>query len=135
MRENLKRSLLLALTTITLLLASGCSGSTQPTMSAEEYKAYRESFISRYDVLSLMQYSYQKTNVYGGVQDVDVCYAFTYVDGSGELHEVEGFQHLEYGLTKIQIGDADQYVIDKYGETHRYLYLTEDTLKNMRHKE
>ena len=104
----------------------------QATMTPEEYRAYRESFISRYEVLSVFQYPYQRTNAYGGVQGIDVCYAFTYVDGSGTLHSVERFQHLEHGLTKIQIGEADQYVIDRWGEDHRYLCLTEETLKSMR---
>lgn len=104
----------------------------QVKMTPEEYQAYRESFISRYEVLSVFQYPYQRTNAYGGVQGIDICYAFTYIDGSGTLHSVERFQHLEYGLTKIRIGEADQYVIDRWGEEHRYLCLTEETLQSMR---
>lgn len=50
------------------------------------------------------------------------------------LKSVKDFQHFEYGLTKVCIGDEDKYVVDEYGETRRYLYLTKDTLKYMSKK-
>ena len=111
---------------VVLCLILLCSCSVE--ISDEEYAAYRESCISRYEVCSVTQYIDTRTNRFGGIIDRSLCYAFTYLDQDGTLKTVEDFQNLEYGLTKVCIGESNQYVIDEYGETKEYLYLTRDTL-------
>ena len=78
-----------------------------------------------------MQYVKVRTNNLGGVKGSDLCYAFTYIDGNGNLKTIDDFQHYEYGLTKVCIGDTNKYVVDTYGETIQYLYLTRDTLQSI----
>lgn len=121
----------LALTVcIGCIVLTGCDEVSDP-MSAEEWAAYRESLVHEYEVCSVMQYIKVNTNNFGGITSRDLCYAFTYIDGGGVLQTEYNFEHLEYGLTKVCIGDTDKYVVDNYGETTRYLYLTKETLKSL----
>ena len=112
---------------ICFVLFCSCSAD----MSDEEYAAYRESCISRYEVCSVIQYIDTRTNSFGKIIDRSLCYAFTYIDKDGTLKTVEGFENLEYGLTEVCIGESNQYVIDEYGEIKEYLYLTRDTLASI----
>lgn len=99
-----------------------------PKMTEEEMAAYREKHINRYEVCSVSQYIKPITNQFGGVERTEMCYAFSYIDGSGALHTVNDFRNIPYGLQKLRIGDKNQYVVDSTGETIRYLYLTKDTM-------
>lgn len=100
-----------------------------------EEKAQREANISRYEVVSAFRYIKVETNQFGGVTGTDVCYAFEYIDSSGKLHSIKGFENLEYGLTKVIIGDSDMYIVDKNGiDTYQYLQLTKETLENIENK-
>ena len=109
------------------------------SLPADEKAAYdaqlaaeREKNIYRYDVVSVSQYIETKTNNWGGVIDTDVCYHFQFLQGD-DLKSVDGFQHLEYGLTKVIVGDKNMYIVDKNGfDEYRYLQLTEETLKTMK---
>lgn len=118
------KKILVFLISLMLVLVGGCS---EP-MTEEEREAYRASCIHSYDVLSVFQYASPVTNKMGGVVRTDVRYAFTYIDDNGNLQSVDGFRHLEYGLTKVCYGENDKYVVDSYGENMRYLYLSKETL-------
>ena len=94
--------------------------------------AKREERIQRYEVFSVSQYVRNETNQFGAITDTDICYAFSYIAGNN-LQHVDGFEHLDYGLTKVIIGDKDMYIVDTNGaDTHRYLQLTKETLKNIK---
>ena len=84
-----------------------------------------------YEVVGVAKYARVKTNAMGGVLNTDICYAFEYIDGNGNLKSVDDFEHLEYGLTKVVVGDTDAYIINTNGEDTRTLQLTKETLKNI----
>ena len=90
-----------------------------------------ESRICKYEVTSVHIYEKPICTNMGAVIDTDICYAFTYIDGS-TLRCVEDFQHLEYGLTKIVLGDKDLYIVNNNGQATRTLQLTKETLKNIK---
>ena len=93
-------------------------------------EAEYEARIERYDVVSVYIYAKQNTTNFGAITSTDVCYAFTY-DANGSLKSVEDFKHLEYGLTKVTLGDKDTYIINNNGETTRILQLTKATLSKL----
>jgi hypothetical protein len=95
----------------------------------QKQQAY-ESRIKRYEIASVHKYVKNVTNNFGGVVRTEVCYSFTYIDGNNLCH-VDNFQHFEYGLTKVILGDKDLYIINNNGETTRTLQLTKETLANM----
>lgn len=97
-----------------------------------EKEAEYNSRISRYKVLSVSQYVRTDTNNFGGIVDTEICYTFTYLDSNGNVKQVDNFQHLEYGLTKITVGDTNQYIVNANGETTRTLQLTKETLANIK---
>ena len=99
-----------------------------------EEQARREANITEYEVVSVFRYIENRTNQFGGITDTNICYAFEYVDASGKLHSVNGFENLEHGLTKVVIGDKNMYIVDKNGEEHQHLQLTKETLKEMKSK-
>ena len=109
------------------------------SLSPEELAAYeaeqeaeRQNNIHRYEIISVSQYVKNVTNGFGGVVRTEVCYTFCYLD-NGVLKQVDDFSHLEYGLTKLVIGDKDMYIIDTNGaDDYKYLQLTEETLKNIK---
>ena len=109
------------------------------SLSAEEKMVYdmeqerkREANIHRYEVVSVSQYIRTETNQFGGVIGTDVCYTFQYLQGD-KLKSVDGFEHLEYGLTKVIVGDKNMYIVDTNGiDDYRYLQLTKETLQNMK---
>ena len=90
-----------------------------------------ESRIQRYEVVSVHKYTKNTTNNFGGIIRTEVCYSFTYVSGD-KLCSVDDFKHLEYGLTKVTIGDSDLYIINNNGETTSTLQLTKETLANIK---
>lgn len=96
----------------------------------ERAAAYQAN-IHTYEVVGVAKYVRTKTNTMGGVLDTDICYAFEYIDGNGNLKSVADFEHLEYGLTKVVIGDTDAYIINTNGEDTRTLQLTKETLKTI----
>lgn len=105
------------------------------SLSPEELKEYkqqkekeRQSYIKKYDVVSVNKY----TEVTGNIWDTDtnICYSFSYIQGK-TLKHVDDFEHCEYGLYKVTIGNKNQYIIDTYGETTYYLQLTKETLANL----
>lgn len=110
----------------------GCEAvkEAQEPMTQEEYAEYIARRYKHYEVCSVFQYTEVHTNNYGGVTGTDVCYSFTYLDGSGNLKTISSFEHLEYGLTKVCVGEVDEYVVDKTKDI-RYLYLTKETLSKL----
>ena len=80
------------------------------------------------------QYIFTKTNNFGAVLDQKLKYCFTYIGDDGQLHQFDDFEHTEYGLWKVCIGDENKYVVKDGFNTYRWLYLTEETFKNMRCK-
>lgn len=89
-----------------------------------------ESRIQRYEVVSVHKYTKNITNNFGGIVRTKVCYSFTYIDGD-RLHTIDNFQHLDYGLTKVAVGDSDLYIVNNNGSTIRTLQLTKETLANI----
>lgn len=101
------------------------------SLSVEEQAIEKEKYIKRYEVLNVHKYIQTQTNRYGGVTGSEICYTFQYVDDSG-LKTVDNFRDLEYGLTRVIIGDENMYIIDDFNtDTYRYLQLTEETLRNL----
>lgn len=109
------------------------------SLSAEEKAEYnaeqarkREANIYRYEVVGVSKYVKTETNHFGAVTDTDICYEFQYISGNSLKH-VSDFEHLEYGLTKVIIGDKDMYIVDKNSiDTYRYLQLTKETLASLK---
>lgn len=104
------------------------------SLSAEEQATEREKYIEKYEVLNIHKYIQQETNKYGGVVGSKICYTFQYID-EGELKTIDNFKDIEYGLTHVVIGDENVYIIDNFklfkSDTHYYLQLTEETLRNL----
>lgn len=108
-------------------------GEPAKAMSDEEFEAYLDSITREYKVVSVYQYMDVETNIYGGIIDQDIKYGFTYIGDDGQLHEFDDFEHTEYGLWKICIGDENKYVVRDVGlDTYRWLILTSDTFENMK---
>ena len=102
-------------------------------MTEEERAAYEASRTREYKVVSVYQYTKTITNRYGGIISQNTNYCFTYIGNDGQLHQFEDFYHTEYGLFKLRIGDENKYVVKEDGfDTYRFLYLTEETLVNMK---
>ena len=117
--------ILLALT----VCLTGCN--LQP-MTEEKRAAYEASKWHEYQVVSVYQYmKVTKTNCFGAVLDQELRYCFTYVGDDGQLHEFDDYEHTEYGLWKVCIGNENKYVVKDGFDTYRWLYLTEETFKNM----
>lgn len=100
-------------------------------MTEEERAAYEASRTHEYQVISVYQYIDTQTNNFGGVIDQSLKYCFTYIGDDGQLHQFDGFEHLEEGLWKVCIGNENKYVVKEGFDTYRWLYLTEETLINM----
>lgn len=98
----------------------GCMASTsEPQKTTERHE---------YEVLSVFQYMYPETNGYGGIYGVKMLYCFTYLDENGNL--CGDSCRIQNG--EVCIGDENKYVIEKGStDTYKWLYLTEDTLKNI----
>jgi hypothetical protein len=97
----------------------------------QEREAEYQANIYTYEVVGVSKYVRVETNSRGGIMDTDICYTFQYIDANGELKHVDDFEHLEYGLTKVVIGDTDAYIVNTNGEDIRTLQLTKETLKNI----
>lgn len=111
-----------------MLCLVGCN--SEP-LTEEEKQAIEESRWHEYQVVSVYQYIATQTNNFGAVIDQELRYCFTYIGDDGQLHEFEDFEHTEYGLWKICIGDENKYIVRDGVDTYRWLYLTEETFKNM----
>lgn len=122
---------LLCILLVLLVCLNGCS--FEP-MTEEERVAYEASKLHEYQVISVYQYISTRTNRFGAVLDEELKYCFTYMDDNGQLHQFDDFEHTEYGLWKVCIGDENKYVVKDGFDTYRWLYLTEDTFKNMSFK-
>lgn len=119
---------LLCILLVLLVCLNGCS--LEP-MTKEERTAYEASKLHEYQVVSVCQYMSTRTNNFGKVLDQELKYCFTYIGDDGQLHQFEDFEHTEYGLWKVCIGSQNKYVVKDGIDTYRWLYLTEDTFKNM----
>lgn len=127
----MKKYLLIFLIAVSTILTA-C---TYEPMTDEEWAAYEASKWHEYPVVSVYQYmKITKTNYFGAVLDQELRYCFTYIGDDGQLHQFDDFEHTEYGLWKICIGDENKYVVKDGVDTYRWLYLTEETLKNMTSK-
>lgn len=116
-----------------LLTVSVClTGCNSESMTEEEQATYEASRWHEYHVVSVYQYmKVTKTNYFGAVLNQELRYCFTYIGDDGQLYEFDDFEHTEYGLWKICIGDENKYVVKEGFDTYRWLYLTEETFKNM----
>ena len=124
----MKKYILGILLALTVYL-TGCN--SQP-MTEEERAAYEASKWHEYQVVSVYRYmKVTKTNYFGAVLDQELRYCFTYIGDDGQLHEVDDYEHTEYGLWKVCIGDENKYVVKDGFDIYRWLYLTEETFKNM----
>lgn len=119
--------------TILIMLMICLTGCDTEPMTEEEWAAYEASRTHEYKVVSVHQYmTVTKRNYFGKPMREELRYCFTYIGDDGQLHEFEGFEHTEYGLWKVCIGDEDKYVVKEDFDTYMWLYLTEETLKNMK---
>lgn len=116
---------------IIFILSVCLAGCKSETMTEEERVVYEESKYHEYQVVSVYQYMSTRTNNFGAVLDKELKYCFTYIGDDGQLHQFNDFEHTEYGLYKVCIGDENKYVVKDGFDTYRWLYLTEDTFKNM----
>lgn len=85
-----------------------------------------ESNIYTYEVLSVQSYIRTRTNNFGGVRGTDLCYAFTYTDGT-RLYTEDDFQNLPNGYTKVTLGDKNLYIINRNSSSSYTLQLTKET--------
>lgn len=123
----MKKYILGLLLTLIICL-TGCNSES---MTEEERAAYEASKWHEYQVVSVYQYmKITKTNYFGAVLDQELRYCFTYIGDDGQLHDFDDFEHTEYGLWKVCIGDENKYVVKDGIDTYRWLYLTEETFKN-----
>ena len=123
---------ILSILIMVMLCLVGCN--SEP-MTEEERAAYEASRTHEYKVVSVYQYmKVTKTNYFGAPLSQELRYCFTYIGDDGQLHEFEDFEHTEYGLWKICIGDENKYIVRDGFDTYRWLYLTEETLNNMPNK-
>lgn len=83
-----------------------------------------------YEVVSVSQYIVTETNQFGGVVDKSLKYCFTYIGNDGQFHQVDDFEHTEYGLWKVRVGDTNKYVICD-ADGRKTLYLTKETLADI----
>lgn len=95
----------------------------------EQREKVRQSRIYRYDVVGVTKYA-EVSSYNMHRTKTKICYSFSYIQGD-TLKHVDGFEHCEYGLYKVIIGDKDQYIIDTNGETVYYLQLTKETLSKI----
>lgn len=117
---------------VVMILACLCLTGCKLSMTEEERAAYIASHTYEYKVVSAYQYMKPVTNNFGGVIRYESKYCFTYVDGNGQLHEFEDFEHTNYGLWKVCIGNENKYVVQDSGiDTYRWLYLTEETFNSI----
>lgn len=118
MKKILTKTTTLVIITVLICTLVGCATEKEPAKPKV------------YDIISVSQYVKTTTNNFGGVINQKPVYTFTYIDGSGELRIVDDFENLEYGLTKVKVGESNQYVVEDKGlDTYRTLYLTKETLK------
>ena len=122
------KKLLIGILIVLMFCLTGCD--FEP-MTEEERAAYEASRTHEYRVVSVYQYIDTQTNNFGGVIDQSLKYCFTYIGDDGQLHQFDGFEHLEEGLWKVCIGNENKYVVKEGFDTYRWLYLTEETFKNM----
>lgn len=120
---------------ILLALTVYLTGCNSEPITEEERAAIEASRWHEYQVVSVYQYmKVTKTNYFGSVLDQELRYCFTYIGDDGQLHEFDDYEHTEYGLWKVCIGDENKYVVKDGFDTYRWLYLTEETFKNMTSK-
>lgn len=83
---------------------------------------------TEYEVCSVMEYTQNVTNQYGGITKTYSCYSFTYIDNNGDVQTIDDFQNNPYGYTHLKISKSNKYVIDG---SDKYLYLTKETLNSL----
>lgn len=117
---------------ILLVLMTSLTGCNSEPLIKEEQAAYEASKWHEYQVVSVYQYmKATKTNYFGAILDQELRYCFTYIGDDGQLHEFDDYEHTEYGLWKVCIGDENKYVVKEGFDTYRWLYLTEETFNNI----
>lgn len=140
MRFNLKKiSFIILCFALCFSLVSCKELSAEQVERLKQLKSEREvrrlENISEYQVVSVCKYLKTTTNNFGGILRQDIYYNFQYIDSNGQL-KTGDIQHLEYGLTKVCLGDKDVYVVDTNSlNTYKYLYLTKNTLNNFGYEE
>lgn len=113
------KNILLGIFIILMICLTGCS--------SEQITEHEYEVVSVYQYMKVTQ-----TNVFGAPLDQDLRYCFTYIGDDGQLHEFDDYEHSEYGLWKVCIGDENKYVVKNIGfDTYRWLYLTEETFSNI----
>ena len=126
---------ILGILIVLMLCLTGCNSEpmTEEERAAHEAKIaeLEASRIHEYQVVSVYQYIATTTNNFGAVIDQELKYCFTYIGDDGQLHQFDDFKHTEYGLWKVCIGNENKYIVKDGFDTYRWLYLTEETFKNM----
>lgn len=119
---------ILAFLIVSMLCLVGCD---YEPMTEAERAAYEASRIHEYQVVSVYQYISTRTNNFGAIIDQELKYCITYIGDDGQLHQFDDFEHTEYGLWKVCIGEENKFVVKDGFDTYRWLYLTEETFENM----
>ena len=117
----------------TMLVCFSLSACGEP-MTEEERAAYEASKTHEYEIVSVYQYIATETNNFGAVTSQKLKYCFTYIGDDGQLHQFDDFEHTEYGLWKVCIGEENKYVVEDGFDTYRWLYLTRETFTNIEMK-
>ena len=110
---------------ISSVFFSGC-------MTEQEKAEYMQQHTYEYKVVSVQRYLFPITNGWGGVLRYETRYSFSYVDGKGQLYEINDFYHTPYGLWKVCVGEENKYVVQDDGmDSYQWLYLTEETFNRL----
>lgn len=122
---NMKRKILILLLAVLCIV---CFVSCGLVKDAQESTPQ----VQEYPVVSVDKYLAARTNNFGAVLGHDLKYCFTYIGSDSQLHTVSDFEHTEYGLWKVCLGEENKYIIKESGlDTYRYLVLTEETMKKL----
>jgi hypothetical protein len=101
------------------------------SLPEEQQIVEREKDIQKYELINVHKYILPKTNGYGGVVGGVTSYNFQYMDGN-DLKTFNDFRETKNGTQQIIVGDTNMYIIDNFNlDTHYYLQLTEETLRNI----
>ena len=120
--------------TMLIILSFCLVGCNSEPMTEEEKQEIEASRWHEYQVVSVYQYIATETNNFWAIKNQELKYCFTYIGDDGQLHQFDDFEHTEYGLCKVCIGNENKYVVREGFDTYRWLYLTEETFKNMQSK-
>ena len=123
---NKKKYLIFLLSFIILIIGAGCSNKNEN----------KQIIIKKYEVVSVNQYIKNETNKFGGIENTNIYYTFTYIDDNNDLVQIDEFSKRYIGKKDIRLGNKNEYVIKENcnDDYVNILYLTKETLNNLKLK-